>query len=558
MHRFCLAVMVTLAFSQVLLADEFMGGVLVIDTKDGSSTSIETPKARTIAGQSFLGGKVITCDSEKRSLNAGNRVWIPVGEIIRIVEFSSKAEFVADRAANSPSQNSTNIDDLVKKIEALGGNVRRLKSLPGEPVVSVDMTSCNSLKDDDLKLIAPLSTLSELYLDGTTVSDQGLKHIAGLKNLTYLGLIGASKITDAGMKELEGLQSLAELRIGNTSISDEGLEHLTKLKSLKMVGVIGTPMTREGLKKFRKAMPNTHHNREDETEGGGVSGGGGGGQRTDPNFDTSIANPSYVDQHPAVMFDEAHNNFHTASGRYKVFANLITNDGYQVTPNTEPITADRLKKYNLLVIANAMNAGAEGMSVFTDDECTSIEEWVKNGGGLLLVTDHEPFGSASVNLAKRFGVRMSLDVVVDPVNDSDHGLLYSRDAHLIGNHPIMSGRNESERVDRVLTFTGQSLKGPVGSVPLLKCSGTATHQSNNTSANGSSQGLALTYGKGRVVVMGEAAQLSAQVYGQPPIPMGMNVPGCDNRKMALNVVHWLSGLLPATLPEAVSKESSQK
>ena len=32
-------------------------------------------------------------------------------------------------------------------------------------------------------------------------------------------------------------------------------------------------------------------------------------------------------------------------------------------------------------------------------------------------------------------------------------------------------------------------------------------------------------------------------YGVDPVEkMGMNVPGCDNRKMALNLMHWLSGL----------------
>jgi len=25
--------------------------------------------------------------------------------------------------------------------------------------------------------------------------------------------------------------------------------------------------------------------------------------------------------------------------------------------------------------------------------------------------------------------------------------------------------------------------------------------------------------------------------------MGMNVPGCDNRQFALNIVHWLTGLI---------------
>src|SRR4051812_37421737 len=58
----------------------------------------------------------------------------------------------------------------------------------------------------------------------------------------------------------------------------------------------------------------------------------GGGQVADPNFDASVAHPAYAKNGPKVLFDEAHNNFHTASGRYKPFADLITNDGFQITP----------------------------------------------------------------------------------------------------------------------------------------------------------------------------------------------------------------------------------
>ena len=62
------------------------------------------------------------------------------------------------------------------------------------------------------------------------------------------------------------------------------------------------------------------------------------------------------------------------------------------------------------------------------------------------------------------------------------------------------------------------------------------------SAAGRAQGVAFSLGKGRVVVMGEAAELSAQVIGDGR-KFGMNVPGIDNRQMALNIMHWLSGLL---------------
>jgi hypothetical protein len=37
--------------------------------------------------------------------------------------------------------------------------------------------------------------------------------------------------------------------------------------------------------------------------------------------------------------------------------------------------------------------------------------------------------------------------------------------------------------------------------------------------------------------------LSAQLYGPNKKPMGMNVPGIDNRQLALNIMHWLARLV---------------
>src|SRR5260370_1976153 len=79
-------------------------------------------------------------------------------------------------------------------------------------------------------------------------------------------------------------------------------------------------------------------------------------QVADPNFDAKVTHPAYAKNGPKVLFDEAHNNFHTASGRYKPFADLITNDGYQVTPNQQKFSAETLKGYDILVISNALGA----------------------------------------------------------------------------------------------------------------------------------------------------------------------------------------------------------
>jgi hypothetical protein len=67
--------------------------------------------------------------------------------------------------------------------------------------------------------------------------------------------------------------------------------------------------------------------------------------------------------------------------------------------------------------------------------------------------------------------------------------------------------------------------------------------------HGRAQGVALAFGRGRVIVMGEAALFSAQILktgkpGEPDLRFGMNVPGNDDRQFALNALHWLSRAIP--------------
>jgi hypothetical protein len=279
-------------------------------------------------------------------------------------------------------------------------------------------------------------------------------------------------------------------------------------------------------------------------------------QVADPHFNTRVENPAYSKNYPRVLFDEAHNNFHTVSGRYKPFAELIFSDGYQVVVNRKPFTKESLKTFKVLVIANAL--GAEDMDddgadqpAFTEEESDAVRDWVRSGGSLLFIADHAPFGAAAESLAKRFNVTMSKGFVFDPDHSQPNApssLIFSRENKLLLDHPITQGRNETERIDRVQTFTGQALKGAEGAMPFLKLAETAKDAPNRTaeqsvSVAGQSQGMAIKFGKGRVVMLGEAAMLSAQVSGPQNQPMGMNVPGSDNKQLVLNIMHWLTGLL---------------
>src|SRR5215510_2648024 len=190
-------------------------------------------------------------------------------------------------------------------------------------------------------------------------------------------------------------------------------------------------------------------------------------QQPDPEFNTSVENPAYKREGPRVMFDEAHHNFHTTEGRYKPFVDLMMNDGYRIIRNRQSFSKQRLASYKILIIANALgaeeddDAGADA-SAFNDDEITAVHDWVKDGGALLLIADHAPFGGAATALANKFGVDMSKGYTFDPENCATGlptQLIFSRENKLLGTHPITEGRNEKERVNIVRSFTGQSLKG---------------------------------------------------------------------------------------------------
>lgn len=300
-----------------------------------------------------------------------------------------------------------------------------------------------------------------------------------------------------------------------------------------------------------------------------------GQQVADTTYDVSVTLPTFpAASGPIVAIDEAHHNFHTREGRYRPLARLLENDGYRVRSFTAAFSRSGLDSINILIVANAIggewDAGAYGRPGFTGEETLAVEQWVRDGGKLLLIADHAPMGVAAELLAARFGVSMSKGYTEDTTHQFNIGgfgtsvLLYTHASGLLRDHPATRG------LDSVVTFTGQSLKGPAGAQVLLALSESAfDHPSPTpeqaaggnpgiawrtavaglptTSASGRAQGLAITLGKGRVVVLGEAAMLSAQAMfntqGDRIGISGMNVPGIGNRQFALNLLHWLSGRL---------------
>jgi len=283
-------------------------------------------------------------------------------------------------------------------------------------------------------------------------------------------------------------------------------------------------------------------------------------QRADYGWDPAVASPMYRSTHPRIVIDQAHNNASTAgwSNRYWPLARLLRNDGYDVQKRTQVFSQSSLDSTDVLIIANASGAPKPqflGVNIpistdrkredpaFTDEEIRVVHSWVEKGGSLLLIADHAPFGAANAALAEAFGVKMHQGFVEVP-NELSDPLLFSDDNHRLGSHIILSGESPESAVRRVMTFTGQSLDGPANAIVLLRLPDSAVEYAADGGDDlkpqqaGKAQGLALECSQGRVVVLGEAAMLTAQVAEGEPF--GMNTPGNDNRQLALNIMHWLS------------------
>ncbi|HEX6048269.1 MAG TPA: hypothetical protein VFZ21_03345 [Gemmatimonadaceae bacterium] len=274
---------------------------------------------------------------------------------------------------------------------------------------------------------------------------------------------------------------------------------------------------------------------------------------------------------PLVLIDEAHNNFHTRTGRFAPFARLLESDGFVVGENRAPFTRIELERARVVVIANALHASVRqtsdwrlpGRSALDSTEIRELAAWVRSGGSLLLIADHMPFAGAAAELAAEFGVLFA-NGFVEPPNGAerctrDFLITYRRGDGSLRPGAITTSAQRGARVDSVTTFTGSAfrfapgvvgdalLQIPRGKLWLPRVAWTFGDTVPSTAADGMLQGAVLRVGRGRVAVFAEAAMFTAQRKCPERLPMGFNAPVAgQNAQFVLNVVRWLGR--PTTRP----------
>lgn len=173
------------------------------------------------------------------------------------------------KPAAEPTKSAGAADQqTLNAIWQLGGTVEIDDTVPGDPVVALDLKHCK-FNDDDLAPLAILRALRRIDLSQTSVTDAGLAHLKGLTELTTLDLsdtpirgtglenvkdaklerlwLYRSSITDAGLAPLKHMTGLSELDVSSTKISDPGLEPLHELTNLTSLYLNNTKITDLGL-----------------------------------------------------------------------------------------------------------------------------------------------------------------------------------------------------------------------------------------------------------------------------------------------------------------------
>jgi hypothetical protein len=281
-------------------------------------------------------------------------------------------------------------------------------------------------------------------------------------------------------------------------------------------------------------------------------------QIADTTYNPTVPNPEYkIAEGPIVYIDEGHFNFHTKNGKYQAFTQLLERDGYNVQSYNGRFEIQKLQNSKILVIANALNKKNKNPeswslpipSAFTDREIDILENWVKDGGSLFLIADHMPWPGASETLANKFGFKFYNGFNISVASPA----YFQRVTKTLLDNPITNGRNENEKVKKIPVSEGQAFKIPDDATPILvfdrrslilMCETAWQFNSDTKIINieGWSQGAYKKYGKGRIVVFGEASLFSAQLQGPEKRKMGMNREDAkDNHKLLLNIIHWLDG-----------------
>jgi len=114
-----------------------------------------------------------------------------------------------------------------------------------------------SVGDAGLVYFKDCKNLGALYLGGTRVTDAGLVYFKECKDLGILQLPG-TKVGDAGLANFKDCKNLYQILLDNTQVTDAGLAYFRGCKNMQALNLVNTNVSDMGLANFKGCQGLTH------------------------------------------------------------------------------------------------------------------------------------------------------------------------------------------------------------------------------------------------------------------------------------------------------------
>lgn len=230
--------------------------------------------------------------------------------------------------------------------------------------------------------------------------------------------------------------------------------------------------------------------------------------------------------------------------RLSVFITELMSASYPVAfSSREGLTRAELNEYDILLITTRFPVG------YSQAESKGICDFVYNGGGLLLMSNHGDYGQVAdmrqfdAKLAGEFGVTFERTFFRNQLEGERTMLSQST---LNSNHPIIAGASGERSVRTLVTNTCCSILAD-GGEGLISLSNEMVDKRSGCFPNGQffAHALGVTSGlkagsKGRIVTIADSGFIGTDCSAYPgPGLIGHG----DNLRFIMNVIRWLGGEL---------------
>lgn len=166
---------------------------------------------------------------------------------------------IADESSLSKLAGLSNLDSL--NLDKSPVTDAGLASIGPQPALRALSLTRTAITNKSLATIAEnFPGLVYLRLDETTINDNALESLSGLKQLQEISLFRVP-VGDRACKVMAEIASLRRISLDQSMITDAGLDALATRDDLERVSIWQCPISDEAVAKFKKACPKTILNR---------------------------------------------------------------------------------------------------------------------------------------------------------------------------------------------------------------------------------------------------------------------------------------------------------